>query len=77
MLYSPSDDECKMHLFESVVDFLKSRLAILGTGWDGAPTGQSLLSVTSIVIHEKTVIGHSKMEHYAYVFQLRFTFYVC
>jgi hypothetical protein len=76
MLYLPSDGEYKMHIFESVVGFPMSRLAILGTGQDVAPTGQSLLSVTSIVICEKAFVGHSKMEHSACVIQLRFTFYV-
>jgi hypothetical protein len=66
-----------MHIFESVLDSPKSRLAILGTGWDGAPTGQSILLATSIVICEKALVGHSKMERFTYVIQLRFMSYVC
>jgi hypothetical protein len=74
MLHSPPNGEYKMHIFESLVDSPKSRLAILETGWDGAPTGQSLLSVTPIAIHEKSSVGHSKMEHFACMIQSRIRF---
>jgi hypothetical protein len=77
MLYSPLGGEYKMLLFESVVDSLKLRLVILGTGWGSAATGQSLLSVTSSVIREKALVDHSKMGHFACGIQLRFTFYAC
>jgi hypothetical protein len=42
-----------MHISKSAMDSPNSRLAIFGTGWDGTPTGQSLLSVTSAVVREK------------------------
>jgi hypothetical protein len=64
--YLPRDDEYKMHIFESVVDCPKSQLVILGTESDGAPTGQSLLSVTYIIIREKALVGYSKVEHFAH-----------
>jgi hypothetical protein len=57
MLYSPPDGDYKMHISESIVDSPKSRLAILGAGWDAAVTGQSLLSATSIVVREKALVA--------------------
>jgi hypothetical protein len=72
-LFAP-DGEYKMHIFRSGVDSRKSPLAILGNGWDGTPTGQSLFPVALIVIREKALVGHSKIEHFIYVIQLPFTF---
>jgi hypothetical protein len=77
MLCSPPDGEYKIHIFESVVVSPKSRLAILGIGWDAAPTCQSLVFVISILIRAKALVLHSKVEHFACVIQLRVTFNVC
>jgi hypothetical protein len=41
--------------------------------WNGmgrAPTGQGLLSVTVLIVREKSLVGHSKMELFPEVIQL-------
>jgi hypothetical protein len=77
LLYSLPDGEYKICFFKSVVDSPKSRLEILGAGWDGAPIGQSLLLVISIVMRKKVLVGHSKTEHFSCVIQVQFIFYLC
>jgi hypothetical protein len=50
--------------------FSEVAISDLATGWDSAPTGQSFLSATSLVIHVKVLVDHSKMKHFIRVVQL-------
>jgi hypothetical protein len=48
-------------------EFSEVAIGALGREWDGATTGQNLLSEPSIVIHVNAFVDHSKMEHFACV----------